>query len=62
MWILLWLQIVAADTMKYYHLGTYGSLEHCAQAKSKALVMKTTKNTMVACIDVTMAGKEQRMQ
>ena len=62
MWILLWLQVVAADTMKYYHLGTYGSLEHCAQAKSKALVMKTTKNTMVACIDVTMAGKEQRMQ
>lgn len=58
----MWLQVVATDTMKYYHLGTYGSLEHCAQAKSKALVMKTTKNTMVACIDVTMAGKEQRMQ
>ena len=62
MWILLWLQVVAADTMKYYHLGTYGSLEHCVQAKSKALVMKTTKDTMVACIDVTVAGKEQSMQ
>ena len=57
MWILLWLQVVATDTMKYYHLGTYGSLENCAQAKAKAMVMRTTKNTMVACIDVTLASK-----
>ena len=53
----MWLQVVTADTMKYYHLGTYGSLDHCAQAKSKALVMKTTKDTMVACIDVTLASE-----
>jgi hypothetical protein len=57
MWILLWLQVVTADTIKYYHLGTYGSLEHCAQAKAKAMVMRTTKDTMVACLDVTVASK-----
>ena len=57
MWILLWLQVVTADTIKYYHLGTYGSLEHCAQAKAKAMVMSTNKNTMVACLDVTVASK-----
>jgi len=57
MWILLWLQIVTTDTIKYYHLGTYRSLETCAQAKSKAMVMRTTKNTMVACLDVTLEGQ-----
>lgn len=57
MWILLWLQVVSTDTIKYYHLGTYGSLEHCAQAKGKAMVMRTTKDTMVACLDVTVASK-----
>ncbi len=59
MWILLWLQVVTVDTIKYYHLGTHRSLESCSQAKAKAMVMRTTKDTMVACLDVTLEGQRK---
>lgn len=54
MWALIWIQVaVGGGVIRHYHFDNYGSLDECLQAKTKASVMVTTKNTMVTCLELS---------
>ena len=50
MWVLIWLQLAAAQDINYYHVGTYGLEKECEVAMNIATVLVTGKNESIACL------------
>jgi len=52
-WALVWMQLlVTSQTVKYYHVETYSSLEECVAAMSEAAVLVSNKSETVACLEL----------
>jgi len=52
MWVLLWVQLAATQTINHYHLGTYDREDKCMTALQEAVVLVTGKNESVKCLFV----------
>jgi len=52
MYVLVWMQLFSTQTVDYYQLGTYPTLEECQIELSKAAKMVTHKSETVACLEV----------
>jgi len=52
MYILIWMQLFSTQSVEYYQLGNYPTLEECQIELSKAAKMITHKSETVACLEV----------
>jgi|TARA_R100000084_G_C4543156_1_gene96556 hypothetical protein len=52
MFVLLWLQLAAAQEINHYHVGTYETDKECQTALKEASVLVTGKNESIACLYV----------
>ena len=52
MYILIWMQLFSTQSVEYYQLGNYPTLEECQIELSKAAKMITHKGETVACLEV----------
>jgi hypothetical protein len=52
MFVLLWLQLAAAQEVNHYHVGTYETDKECQMALKEAVVLVTGKNESIACLYV----------
>jgi len=51
-WVLVWLQITAGQSVDYFQLGTYKTLEECKQQQEIAKVMIVHSGIAVECFKV----------
>ena len=51
-WVLVWLQITAGQSVDYFQLGTYKTLEECKQQQEIAKVMIIHSGIAVECFKV----------
>lgn len=51
-WVLIWMQLVAGQSVQYYQLGTYTDEKSCKEALQKAIVLVTQASSTVDCIKV----------
>ena len=52
MWVLVWLQITAGQSVDYFQLGTYDNKNICEQQRKKAEVMIVHNGISVQCIGI----------
>ena len=51
-WILVWLQLSAGQSMQFYHIDTFSTVDECVEELRKAVVLKNHKNTAIDCLPV----------
>ena len=56
MFVLLWLQLAAAQEINHFHVGTYETDKECQIALKEAAVLVTGKNESIACLYVGVSG------
>ncbi len=52
MWVLVWLQIMSGQSVDYFQLGTYTTLEDCKKQQEVAKVMIVHNGISVECLKV----------
>lgn len=52
-WALVWMQLlVTSQSVKYYHVETYSSLDECVTGMSEAAVLVSNKSETLACLEL----------
>ena len=58
MWILVWLELAAAQNINFYHLGSYEQERDCKNAYEDAIVLVTGKNQSMECLFIDMENRK----
>tara|TARA_Y100000015_G_scaffold12731_1_gene12221 strand:+ start:246 stop:425 length:180 start_codon:yes stop_codon:yes gene_type:complete len=57
-YVLVWFHFIRADHLQYYQFQNYPSKEECEVERNKALMLVTSTNMLLECVEMDVSGRD----